>query len=78
MPVCSRQCSRAATTASRLTPESTYTGTGSSHLVITKDSVADVTQIVTLDLDFLTERAGRIPVHLMAQVDAGLTLVLDL
>jgi mRNA interferase MazF len=43
-----------------------------------RDSVANVTQIVTLDLDFLSERAGQIPVSLMAQVDAGLTLVLDL
>jgi mRNA interferase MazF len=43
-----------------------------------KDSVANVTQIVTLDLDFLTERAGRIQASLMVQVDAGLTLVLDL
>jgi mRNA interferase MazF len=43
-----------------------------------KDSVANVTQIVTLDLDFLTEQVGRIPEGLMAQVDAGLMLVLDL
>lgn len=45
---------------------------------LAKESVANVTQIVTLDLDFLTERAGRIPASLMAQVDAGLTLVIDL
>jgi mRNA interferase MazF len=42
------------------------------------DSVANVTQVVTLDVEFLTERAGRIPPGLMAQVDAGLKLVLDL
>lgn len=43
-----------------------------------KDSVANVTQIITLDLDFLIEQVGRIPEGLMAQVDAGLMLVLGL
>ncbi len=43
-----------------------------------RDSVANVTQIVTLDEDYLAERAGRVPSKLMAQVDAGLKLVLDL
>lgn len=43
-----------------------------------KDSVANVSQVLTLDEDYLTEKAGRIPSHLMGQVDAGLRLVLDL
>ncbi len=43
-----------------------------------KDSVANITQIVTLDEDYLAERIGRIPPKLMAHVDAGLKLVLDL
>lgn len=43
-----------------------------------KDSVANVAQVVTLDEDFLTERTGRIAPKLMARVDAGLKLVLDL
>lgn len=43
-----------------------------------KDSAALVTQVVTLDEDYLTERAGKIPPRLMAQVDAGLRLVLDI
>lgn len=43
-----------------------------------KDSVANVSQVVTLDEDYLTERAGRIPPHLMGQVDAGLRLILNL
>jgi mRNA interferase MazF len=43
-----------------------------------RDSVANVTQIVTLDEDYLTERVGRVAPGLMAQVDAGLKLVLDL
>ena len=42
------------------------------------DSVVNVSQIVTLDEDYLTERAGRVPAKLMAEVDAGLRLVLDL
>lgn len=43
-----------------------------------RDSAAVVTQVVTLDKDYLGERVGRIPPRLMAQVDAGLKLVLDL
>ena len=43
-----------------------------------KDSAASVTQVATLDQDNLTQCVGRIPAHLMAQVDAGLSLVLDL
>lgn len=43
-----------------------------------KDSVANVTQIITLDKEYLSERVGRISAGLMAQVDAGLGLVLDL
>ena len=39
-----------------------------------KDSVANVTQIVTLDEAYLTERVGRIPPRLMAPIDAGLRL----
>lgn len=42
-----------------------------------RDSVANVTQIVTLDEDYLTERTGRVAPGLMARVDAGLKLVLD-
>lgn len=43
-----------------------------------RDSVANVTQVVTLDQDFLAEKTGRIPARTMAKVDAGLRLVLDL
>lgn len=43
-----------------------------------KDSVANVSQIVTIDRDFLDERTGRLPTRLMAAVDAGLKLVLAL
>lgn len=43
-----------------------------------KDSVANVSQIVTLDRDFLDTQIGRVPPRLMAAVDAGLKLVLGL
>jgi mRNA interferase MazF len=43
-----------------------------------KDSVANVSQVVTLDRDFLAERARKLPARLVAAVDAGLKLVLDL
>jgi len=43
-----------------------------------KDSVANVTHVVTLDEDYLEECVGRIAPKLMAHVDAGLKLILDL
>ena len=43
-----------------------------------KDSVANVTQLVTLDEDYLAERSGQIPPVLMSRVEAGLRLVMDL
>ena len=43
-----------------------------------RDSVANVTQLVTLDEDYLIERSGQISRRLMRHVDAGLRLVLDL
>lgn len=43
-----------------------------------KDSVANVSQLVTLDRGFLDEQIGRLPARSMAAVDAGLKLVLNL
>jgi mRNA interferase MazF len=43
-----------------------------------KDSVANVSQVITIDRDFLVERAGRIRGALLQDLDAGLRLVLDL
>jgi len=43
-----------------------------------KDSVANVSQFVTVDQAVLTERAGRIGGDLLDAVDAGLRLVLAL
>lgn len=43
-----------------------------------RDSVANVTQVVTLDQSYLSEKTGRIPPKTTDRVDAGLRLVLDL
>jgi mRNA interferase MazF len=43
-----------------------------------KDSVVNVSQILTLDKSFLTEAAGRISGTSRAQVDAGVALILGL
>lgn len=43
-----------------------------------KDSVANVSQIVTLDKEFLTELAGRIKGRLLFDLESGLRLVLSL
>jgi mRNA interferase MazF len=43
-----------------------------------KDSVANVSQVITLDRDFLSEAAGRIKGQLLKDVENGLRLVLGL
>ncbi len=43
-----------------------------------RDSVANVAQFVTVDRDYLEERAGKVPSKTLARVDAGVRLVLDL
>ena len=43
-----------------------------------KDSVANVSQLITLDRAFLDEQIGRLPPRLMNAVDSGLKLVLGL
>ena len=43
-----------------------------------KDSVVNVSQVVTLDRSMLTERVAGLPAETMAEVDAGLRLVLAL
>ena len=42
------------------------------------DSVANVTQLLTIDEDYLTDRAGQVSRRLMARVENGLRLVLAL
>lgn len=41
-----------------------------------RDSAVNTTALVTLDKHDLTEFVGRLPGHLLAEVDAGLALVL--
>ena len=43
-----------------------------------KDSVANVSQVVTVDRAVLTERVGKLSPTLRASIDRGLRLVLDL
>jgi mRNA interferase MazF len=45
---------------------------------LSKDSVANVSQIITVDREFLTEPAGRIRGRLLKDVESGLRLVLGL
>jgi len=43
-----------------------------------EDSVANVSQVITVDRDFLLERAGRVRGQSLKDVDKGLRLVLAL
>lgn len=43
-----------------------------------RDSVANVTQLVTVDEEYLADRSGQISRKLMSRVEAGLRLVLGL
>lgn len=45
---------------------------------LAKPSVANVSQVVTLDKALLTERLGRVPPAILAELDAGLRLALEL
>jgi mRNA interferase MazF len=45
---------------------------------LTKDSVVNVSQLVTLDRSFLTEYVGTLPSRWQSSVSAGLRLALDL
>lgn len=43
-----------------------------------KESVANVSQVITVDRGFLSQRSGTIPSRLMKEIDEGLRLVLSL
>lgn len=45
---------------------------------LARDSIINVSQLITLDRSFLTEAVGKIPGRVMSEVDAGLRLVLEL
>ena len=42
------------------------------------ESVVNVSQVATIDKELLVKRIGRMPPSLMAEIDAGLRLVLDI
>jgi len=42
------------------------------------DSVANVSQVLTIDKSFLTERIGVMPLYLLEEVEDGLRLVMSL
>ena len=43
-----------------------------------RDSVVNVSQLLTIDHSFLSEHAGKLPARMLADVEAGLRLVLEL
>jgi mRNA interferase MazF len=43
-----------------------------------KDSVVNISQVITVDKTILAEKCGRLPSHAMRSVDEGLRLVLAL
>ncbi|MPZ14728.1 MAG: type II toxin-antitoxin system PemK/MazF family toxin [Chloroflexi bacterium] len=43
-----------------------------------RESVINVSQVVTVDKRFLTERVGRVPPEVLAEVGSGLRLILGL
>lgn len=45
---------------------------------LTRDSVVNVSQLLTLDRSFLTEHAGTLPMRLQHAIDEGLRMVLQL
>lgn len=45
---------------------------------LSKDSVANVSQVITTDKQFLTQRIGRLAPAILRDIDAGLRMVLAL
>ena len=43
-----------------------------------RDSIVNVSRLLTLDRSFLTEEVGKLPSRVLAEIDAGLRLVLQL
>lgn len=56
-------------------PGNVLLSAGSTGLV--RDSVVNVSQLLTLDRGFLTERVGALPPRLRGSVDGGLRIVLQ-
>jgi mRNA interferase MazF len=47
-------------------------------VIVARDSVVNISQLITLDRSFLTDVIGKIPDRVMSEVVAGLRLVLEL
>ena len=45
---------------------------------LSQDSVANVSQLLTTDKRFLTERIGKVPLTLLSRIETGIRLVLSL
>lgn len=45
---------------------------------LSRDSVANISQVVTVDKHFLSEKIGTLPANVLEQVEKGLRLVLRL
>lgn len=45
---------------------------------LSKDSVANISQVITIDKSFLTKKIGALPAHILEQLENGLRLVLAL
>lgn len=45
---------------------------------LSKDSVVNISQVLTIDKNFLTEKIGDLPKYLLEQVEVGLRLVMNL
>ncbi|MCJ7581501.1 MAG: type II toxin-antitoxin system PemK/MazF family toxin [Candidatus Aminicenantes bacterium] len=43
-----------------------------------KESVANVSQLITVDKSFLTEKAGILPLDMVREIEAGIRLVLSI
>jgi mRNA interferase MazF len=43
-----------------------------------RDSVVNVSQLLTLDRGFMVERVARLPARIMAEIEVGVRLVLSL
>lgn len=48
------------------------------HTGLPRDSVANVSQVYTIDRSYLTEKLGRLPPALCRRIETGLRLVLSL
>jgi mRNA interferase MazF len=45
---------------------------------LSKDSVANISQVLTVDKSLLTEKISDLPAYLLEQVEVGLRMVMDL